>query len=312
MILETLPQAKVQIKRLDLKVGFSCINDCRFCVAADKRTYPDKTTEQIKQELEEAYANRARQVVFTGGECTIREDIFEIVKFARDLGYYSVQIQTNGRKFASPEFCKKMLLAGMNEVSPALHGHSAELHDFLTKRKGSFRQTVLGIYNLKRITKGQLRIITNTVVTKFNYKFLPEIASLLIKLGVYQYQFAFVHALGNAGIYFQDIVPKKTDVVPYMIKGLEMGIAKGVNVMIEAIPLCLLKGYEKYAAEFYIPSTELREKGEIIERFEEVRRNKGKIKFTQCRICNYHEICEGPWREYSQFYGDEEFKPVTA
>ncbi|MBL7197605.1 MAG: radical SAM protein [Candidatus Omnitrophica bacterium] len=310
MSLDTLPQTSYQIKRLDLKVGYSCINDCRFCVVADKRIYPDKTTEQIKWELEEAYSNRARQVVFTGGECTTREDIFEIVKFAKNIGYWIVQIQTNGRKFSSTDFCKKMLLAGMNEFGPALHGHTPELHDFLTKREGSFRQTVLGIHNIKKITKGKINILTNTVVTKYNYNALPQIASLLIKLGVNQYQFAFVHALGNANISFKDIVPKKTDMLPYLKKGLDLGVRKGVKVRAEAVPLCLMKGYENFVSEFYIPSTEMREMGLTIERFEDVRREKAKVKFPQCRICKYDDVCEGPWKEYSQYYGDEEFQPV--
>jgi len=310
MSLDTLPQTSCQIKRLDLKVGYSCINDCRFCVVADKRIYPDKTTEQIKWELDEAYSNNARQLVLTGGECTMREDIFEVVEFARSLGYWIVQIQTNGRMFSSLDFCKKMLLAGMNEFSPALHGHTSQLHDFLTRRDGSFRQTVLGIHNIRKLTKGKIRLITNTVVTRHNYKFLPQIASLLINLGVSQYQFAFVHALGNAYSSFKDIVPKKTEVLPYLKNGLDLGIKKNLMVMAEAIPLCLMKGYEKYVSEFYIPSTEMREKGDTIERFEEVRRKNGKIKFPKCRICKYDDVCEGPWKEYPQHYGDEEFKPV--
>ena len=308
---DILPEVTHRLKRLALFVGYTCINDCRFCVAADKRASPDKTTEQIKQELEESYLKGAREVVLTGGECTAREDIFEIVRFTKDLGYWIIQIQTNGRMFSSIDFCKKMLSAGMNEFSPALHGHNYELHDFLTRRKGSFRQTVLGIYNIKNLTQGKIRILTNTVVTKYNYKFLPQIASLLIKLGVDQYQFAFVHAMGNAYKFFEDVVPRKSDVLPYLKEGLDLGIKRGLRVMAEAIPLCLMKGYEDCVSEFYIPSTEIRERGFTIERFEEVRIKEGKIKFSQCRICKYYDICEGPWKEYPQYYGDEEFKPVT-
>jgi len=310
MSTSVLPQISSKIKRVALFVGYRCINDCRFCVVADKRKYPDKTTEQIKQELEDAYLKGAREVVFTGGEFTIREDVFEIVNFAKKLGYLIIQAQTNGRMFSSLDFCKKILLAGMNEFSPALHGHNAQLHDFLTRREGSFRQTVLGIYNIRKLTKGRVRILTNTVITKYNYKFLPEIADLLIKLGVNQYQFAFVHALGNAYKDFKNIVPKKTEVIPYLKKGLDLGIKRGLMVMAEAIPLCLMKGYEKYVSEFYIPSTEIREKGYTIERFEEVRIKEGKAKFPQCRICKYYNICEGPWKEYPEYYGNEEFKPV--
>lgn len=304
------PDNKSFLKRLALCVGYSCINDCRFCAVANKRGYPDKTTSQIKEELAEAYRNGAREVVFTGGEFTVRDDVFEIVRTAKDLGYYVIQAQTNGRAFASKDFCKRILLAGMNEFSPALHGPTAKVHDFLTRREGSFRQTVLGIYNIKKLTKGKINILTNTVVNKYNYKHLPQIADLLVKLGVNQYQFAFVHAMGNAGRYFKSIVPKKTDALPYLKKGLDVGIKAGLKVMAEAIPFCLVKGYEKYVSEIYIPSTELREKGRVVERFEDLRKNDAKAKFPQCKLCMYDKICEGPWKEYPQYYGTEEFKPV--
>jgi len=311
MSVAVIPEMSLKMKRVALFVGYTCLNNCRFCVVADKRTYPDKSTEQIKFELEDAYRKGSREVVFTGGEFTIREDVFDIVKFAKELGYIIIQAQTSGRMFASIDFCKKIILAGMNEFSPALHGHTAQLHDFLTRRKGSFRQTVLGIHNIRKLTKGKIHILTNTVISKYNYKFLPEIATLLVKLGVGQYQFAFVHALGNAYKDFKDVVPKKTDVIPYLKKGLDVGIKRGLRVMAEAIPLCLMKGYEKYVSEFYIPSTEIRERGQTVDKFEEVRIRDGKTKFSQCKICKYCCICEGPWKEYPQYYGDKEFKAVV-
>jgi len=310
MNLSAPPQIMSKMKRVALFVGYTCLNNCRFCVVADKRINPDKSTEQIKEELKQAYSSGAREVVFTGGEFTIREDVFEIVKFAKEVGYIIVQAQTSGRMFSSVDFCKKMIIAGMNEFSPALHGHTAKLHDFLTRREGSFRQTVLGIHNMRKLTKGKIRILTNTVINKYNYKFLPQLASLLVKLGVHQYQFAFVHALGNAYKDFKEVVPRKTDVLPFLKKALDIGIERGLKVMAEAIPLCLMRGYEEYESEFYIPPTEIRERGQTVEKFEEVRVKEGKTKFPQCKICKYCDVCEGPWKEYPEYYGSQEFKPV--
>lgn len=298
-----------KIKRVALNVGYSCINNCRFCAVADKRKLGDKTTQEIKQDIIDAFESGAREIVFTGGECTIREDIFEIIELAKKTGFLNIQIQSNGRMFSDKEFYKRTLMAGMTEFSPALHGHTAELHDFLTRRNGSFRETVLGIYNVRKFGSS-IRIITNTVVTKYNYKFLPEIASLLVKLGVHQYQFAFVHAQGNAYKYFKYIVPKMNEVIPYIKQGLDVGIKRGLMVMVEAVPFCLLKGYERYVSENYIPPTQLREKNRFIERFEDVRINEGKKKFSQCVICKYNPVCEGSWKEYPEYFGDEEFQPV--
>jgi len=298
------------LKRASINVGFTCSNNCIFCVAAEKRSYPDKTTSEIQRELEAAYAGGARDVVFSGGECTIRKDICEIVAYAKKLGFLIINIQTNGRAFSSMEFCKDMARAGMTTLNPALHGPTAELHDKLTRRKGSFRQTVLGIHNVRTLAKGRIDILTNTVVVKDNFRHLPEIARLMVGLRVRQYQFAFVHAMGNALKFFKKVVPRKTDVAPYLKQAIDIGTRAGVRVFAEAMPMCLMQGYERHLSEFYIPSIELWDRGMRIPKFEEIRVREGKIKFPQCRRCACEDRCEGPWKEYPEYYGSEEFQPI--
>ncbi|MFA6449200.1 MAG: radical SAM protein [bacterium] len=293
--------------RIDIKTGFACNNSCRFCVQAhNKGAGKDKSKEQIIEILCES-AKRFESVVFTGGEVSIRDDIFDIVRAARELGYKRIHIQSNGQRFYYKDFCRKMIESGANEFGLALHGNIPELHDYLTCSPGSFRATLLGIRNLAEL--GQA-VMTNTVITKSNYRHLPEIAQLLVSVGVFQYQFAFVHVAGNAKTYALSVVPRKTLVAPYAQRGLEVGIAKGVNVMTEAIPYCFMRGYEQYIAEKIIPETKIYDADIVIESFTEIRRNEGKIKGPPCRDCGMSGECEGPWREYPEMFGWDEFKPV--
>jgi len=192
--------------RVDIKTGFICNNNCRFCVQADNKCKGNRSFEQIKSDLIDS-RKRCTGVVLTGGEVTIRKDFLDIVKLAKELKYEVIQIQTNGRMFASLDFCKKTIEAGATEFSPAIHGYCKEQHDYLTKSKGSFNQTLKGIMNLKSLGS---YILTNTVVTKSNYRTLPKIAELLVKLDVDQFQFAFVHPMGNASKNFDNIVPSIT------------------------------------------------------------------------------------------------------
>ena len=297
------------MKRADIKVGFSCNNRCKFCVQGEKRyKYGDKSTEQIKKELINAKQKRDCQgVVFTGGEPTLRKDIAELVSFAKRLGFKLIQIQSNGRMFAYKDFCQNLVRAGVNEFSPALHGHTAKLHDSLTNSVGSFEQTTLGIKNLKSL--GQ-EVITNSVITKPNYHYLPKLAQLLVSLGVDQYQFAFVHALGTAGKNFYSIVPRKKLVEPYVKRGLDIGIKAGIQVMTEAIPYCFMKGYEDYIAEKIIPPGPVYDWEGIIDDFNVTRVAHGKAKGKLCQKCKANDICEGPWKEYPEHYGWDEFKPL--
>ncbi len=293
-------------KRLDLKTGFSCNNNCRFCVQAHKKNLGNRSTEDLKYDLKKARKN-CIDVVFTGGEVTIRKDIFELVSYARSLGFRIIQIQSNARMLSYKDFCRKLAAAGANEFSPALHGSTPELHDFLTRAKGSFDQTTRAIRNLKSLG---MRIISNTVIVKPNYRYAEDIAKLLVSLSVDQFQMAFVHAIGNAQDNFEDMVPRMTDAVPFIKKALDAGISAGIPCMAEAIPLCLMKDYEQYCSEHFIPPTQIIDVEGVDECFEHTRRSSGKTKFPKCSTCIYDDICEGPWKEYPERFGDGEFRPV--
>jgi len=296
-------------KRVDIKTGFTCNNNCRFCVQAHKKKFGNRPTADIKKDLEAARKSNCTGVVFTGGEPTIREDILELVTHSKSLGFEIIQIQTNGRMLSYRSFCKKLIDAGANEFSPAIHGHTAELHDYLTRSKGSFNQTVKAIKNLRELNQ---YIITNTVVVKPNYRYLPDLANLLVKLKVDQFQFAFVHAVGNAEKYYDQMMPSISMAEPFIKKGLQIGIDNNIKVMAEAMPFSTMEGYEKYCSELYIPSTEIRDINFYDPAFEKTRKEYGKSKFQQCNECKFDLICEGPWREYPEKRGSDEFKPILG
>lgn len=295
------------MKRVDIKTGFLCNNNCLFCVQANNKLTGNRRLDKIKKDLIES-KKRCDGVVLTGGEVTIRSDFFEIVSFAKELGYSTIQIQTNGRMLSNIDFCKKTIECGATEFAPALHGYCEEQHDFLTASPGSFKQTVRGILNLKKLNA---KIITNTVVAKPNYRDIPKIAKLLVKLNVDQIQFAFIHAMGNAWKNSRSMVPKISVAAPFIHKGLDIVSAHNIPVMAEAMPYCLMKNYEDFVSEKYIPETEIRGKSfQNTQDFTSERKHLGKSKFPQCKECKYNDICEGPWKEYPEIYGNEEFQPV--
>ncbi len=258
-------------------------------------------------ELKKAYKSGVRGVVFTGGEPSMHPAIIDFIRTAAKIGFNSIQLQTNGRTLAYPGFCRELVKAGLTEVGPSLHGARAATHDALTGAKGSFTQSVTGIANA---VKTGLPVLTNTVVTSANYRELPAIAALLIKLGVSQYQFAFIHIVGSAAENKKLLVPRKTAVMPYLKKALDLGRKKGVLCYTEAIPFCLMKGYEACVAERIIPAGPVVDADRFIKDYGAYRRSEGKAKGPRCAQCKYLEICEGPWREYPKLYGWTEFKPV--
>ena len=295
-------------ERVDLKVGFRCNNYCHFCVQGDKRErLPAKESGELYRSLEEGRAGGATGVVITGGEPTLHKNIVEIARRARDLGYTLIQVQSNGRTFCYEAFCKKLIDAGVNEFGPSLHGSTAKIHDYLTGSPGAFMQTISGMRLLKKMNQ---RVITNSVITKANYRDLPDLARLLVALGVDQFQFAFMHMSGRAGENKRWLTARKTLIEPYVKKALDVGIKAGKTVMTEAIPYCRMTGYENYVAERIIPRTRIYDADCVIPDYTKTRVDEGKSRGPRCVECDWHDVCEGPWREYPELFGWDEFTPV--
>lgn len=297
-----------KIKRVDIKVGFQCNNHCLFCVQGRKREVTAfKKIEDIENFIREAAKSGKKEVVLTGGEPTLHPNFLEIVRYARENNFTNIQIQTNGRMFAYPDFCVQTIRAGATEFSPALHGSDSKTHNQLTGSGGSFEQTIQGIKNLRSL--GQ-RVITNTVVTRINYSQLPSLAKLLVKLDVDQFQFAFVHITGQAAENINIIVPKKEKAMPFIKAALDIGIRAGKRVMTEAIPYCLMQGYEDCIAEKIIPESSVYDIKFTIANYEKYRKNTGKARGPKCPECEKYGVCEGPWKEYPEIFGWNEFRPM--
>ena len=295
-------------RRLDLKVGFTCNNRCVFCVQGDKRNeIPPRTTDECKALLVQHRAN-TDSVVFTGGEASVRNDLIELVAYARELGYRVIQLQTNGRRLAYLPFAHAMVAAGLTEVSPALHGSTAELHDELTRAKGAFGQCVQGIRNVRRLG---LPVITNSVVVRRNVADLPALARLLIDLDVQQIQFAYVHPAGTAEQNFLEVVPRFSEAAPHIHQALTLVRAAGIRGYTEAVPYCFMHGFEDFVVELHIPRTTVVDRPMVIEDYTAYRWAEGKAKGPPCAQCTYAQLCEGPWHEYPREYGWDEFTPRT-
>lgn len=247
------------------------------------------------------------ELVLTGGEPTIHPQLIDAVSKAREIGYKQIQVQTNGRMLGYGKFVDALVEAGATEFSPALHGATAEMHDGLTRAPGSYRQTVAGIRNLRA---RNLSIVTNSVVAKANVLQLPALVDLLARLGVAQSQLAFVHPVGTAFELFDDVVPRLSDVVEPIRQAREIANSRGLRLVTEAVPLCFLRGMEELAVEDWIPKTTVIDLDGKPFDYSTWRPAEGKSHGPPCQQCAARFRCEGPWREYPDRFGWDEFDPL--
>ena len=291
---------------MDLKLGFACNNRCLFCAQGEKRTEcASRPPEQLLSELRAARPE-ATGLVLTGGEPTLYKKLVPLVRAASQLGFSSIQLQTNGRMLAYPDVLARLVEAGVTEISPSLHGPTAEVHDELTRAPGSFDETTRGIENA--VTAG-LSVLTNSVITRSNVELLAETVELLAGLGVRSAQLAFVHPVGPALEEFDEVVPRLSAVVEPLRRARGVALEHGVRLCTEAIPVCFLRGMEELAVEACIPLTTVSDLAGRLD-YSEWRVAEGKAHGPPCEACAARPGCEGPWREYPERRGWSEMQPL--
>lgn len=308
-----------QIKKTVIFAGYHCNNRCTFCINYDKREIHSPSFSEVKKEIVSAKKRGSAYLEIIGGEPTARADIISLIKFAKELNFNTIMIATNGRMLSYEDFARTILKAGLNSLVFSIHGHTAKLHDSLTQVPGSFEQLNKGVQNVQKIIKElNLKVIlgTNTTIVKQNYKYLPQIGEYIRNLGLYNAEFIFVDpSYGGAYNDFKGIVPKISDITPYIHKCLDIGKKYKIpHWHIRYVPLCYFQNYldniselqeiqnfsniEQIAPDFYNPNAS------------ENRKTIGRSKPEKCLGCKLYVQCEGIWKEYLKHYGDGELNPV--
>ena len=302
-----------KIKKTVIIIGYQCNNRCQFCNDANKRELPNKTTRQIKKEMIEAKNRGTTYLELIGGETTIRPDAVELVKFAKDLGFKTINMATNGRMFSYLEFTKKIIKAGLTDIIFSIHGHNSKIHDYLTQSPGSFKQLLKGLDNFKKL--GFKKIGSNTTIVKQNYKHLPQIGQFIYQQGIRNSEFIFVDPnYGGAYDNFKELVPRISQIIPYVKKCLEIGRKNKIpHWHIRYVPLCYFQDYLDQISELQeVKTFHTQHFAPDFVNYdaEKARRELGRVKPKKCKNCKLFNLCEGIWQEYYRRCGDEELKPV--
>ena len=234
-------------KRFVLHVGFSCNERCVFCYYRDsleKGTVKDLSTKEIKKRLHIARRYNKTAVDFSGGEPTIRKDIFEIISYAKKIGFKDICIITNGLQMNSHEFCKKLVESGLNDVLFSIHSPSSEIHDSLTQVKGSWSKIMQAMSNMKKLNTNYR---VNTVVNDLNYKDLGSYFSLLKKYNPKEINLLVFNPAEETINYKDNNVNiEDYNIIAKNIKeALDKHASQFNKINIRFLPFCLLKGHEK-------------------------------------------------------------------
>jgi len=160
-------------------------------------------TDQCKSVMDQiAQVHPNALLILTGGEPLLRPDIFELTRYATDLGLWCV-MGTNG-VLITEKLADALLDAGLKGVSLSLDGLDAETHDAFRKVRGAFDNTVRGSQILKA---KNLPFIIQTTIGTHNLDNIADIAREAFRLGAHVFNLFFLVPTGR-GTFISDITPE--------------------------------------------------------------------------------------------------------
>lgn len=131
-----------------IEVCYACNEDCRHCFL-DNRQDVGLGLNYYKSLADQLVDAGTMFVILTGGDPFMHPDFLEIIKIFRKKRI-SVSIFTNGT-LITKEIAIELVKLCVNEVHISLYGGRSETHDYITRRTGSFDQSVQTIKMLKSL-----------------------------------------------------------------------------------------------------------------------------------------------------------------
>jgi radical SAM protein with 4Fe4S-binding SPASM domain len=188
-----------------------CNLKCKHCFAnAGEGNYQDElTTTEIKDELRKiAERYKAEKISFSvsGGEPLMRKDLFEVMTYAKELGY-KWGLATNGT-LIDKGVIENMKAAGLSTITISLDG-KRETHDNFRGIPGSFNKVLESVRLLKQADFLKVIQIT-TVFNRQNLDEMRDMYEIVKNSGADSWQVLGVEPLGRAN-QNNDLVLKPAD-----------------------------------------------------------------------------------------------------
>jgi len=162
--------------RVDLALTYRCNNKCSYCYTGGSRKTKELDTTDWARILDKLWKAGVPQVVFTGGEPTLRDDLAPLISHAQE---FVTGLVTNGRLLH--KLSKSLNEASLDYVQVSIESNSQSIHDEMTGVVNSWAETVNGI---GAAVKEGLNVYTNTTLTKRNADHFTSTIEFLASLGV--------------------------------------------------------------------------------------------------------------------------------
>ncbi len=160
-----------------LHITKKCNLKCITCYSSAGRAYEwELPSDAIKNIIDECCALKAKEIIISGGEPLLREDIKSILSYIKKKGLW-VHLITNAT-LINEEKASMLKEVGVDFVQVSLDGSSAQVNDRI-RGKGAFDKTMKGVEHLKQ---AGLNFSLYPTLTKLNIDDFMNMFDLFTKL----------------------------------------------------------------------------------------------------------------------------------
>ncbi len=308
----------VNDKTLIIITGFACNNNCVMCsLNCSQQGHTNRTTRDILLDIRRAKKENFERVEFSGGEPSIRKDIFLLLNYAKELSFKEVAMSTNGRIFFYPDMCKKFFKSGLNRVNISLHGHIPKLHNALTRTKNSFEEAIQGIANIKKYPSIYVEI--NSVISNLNCNYIPEMYTFISNLFINPaWGILDLIPEGNAASVYKSLSVSLLK-LSKQISFLSSRITNACHINFFDFPLCLFPPTMRTSPDISLIVAKDRNQKTEQRGYHPTRITHDGYKYIDkyknqvaiCKKCVFKTRCAGIWNSYLSLYGCEEITTLA-
>lgn len=134
---------------ITIALTYRCPCSCIHCGIYEKnrRDEAEITASQVKSVIDQAKRLGVLQVTFTGGEPMMRQDLYELIRYARIRGLLT-RLNTSGL-FLSKSNVARLKRAGLTQCAVSIDDADPAIHDRMRGVPGAFDSAVRGIGYLR-------------------------------------------------------------------------------------------------------------------------------------------------------------------
>ncbi len=291
---------------LDIILGYDCNLACDYCTITPEMRRRELATAAVVAAMHNGRRDGYDWVSFSGGEPTLRRDLLGLVRAARQLGFATIRVQSNGLLLAEPRNLDRLIAAGVNKFHVSIHTHLEEAYDRLVRRPDSYRLMVAALDQL--VARG-VDPTADVIIKRDTYRELPAATRWLHDHGVRRVDFWLV-SLTDANRAHPESLPRMSELMPSLAEALAWAAANDMVARSLHLPRCALGDAADHA---YDPGNE---DVRVVTPEATFSLRTGKItpqvQVAACAGCVYCDVCPGVRRDYLERYGEGEIAPVTG